>query len=103
MRSAVEIGKEAWQGWRRTPVSARQRVMLKFQNLINEHMDDLAKEITTENGKTTADAKGDVFRGLEVVEQSCNLAPYIMGDVLDNLASGQSVDTHTYAPRAAAP
>jgi malonate-semialdehyde dehydrogenase (acetylating)/methylmalonate-semialdehyde dehydrogenase len=96
MTQAVDVATEAWQGWRRVPISARQRVMLKFQHLINEHMDDLAAVITAENGKTIPDAKGDVFRGLEVVEQSCNLAPYVMGDVLDNLATGQSVDTTTY-------
>lgn len=64
--SAVAVAKEAFKSWKKTPVTARQRVMLKLQELIRRDMDKLALSVTTEQGKTLADARGDVFRGLEV-------------------------------------
>lgn len=64
--SAVAVAKEAYKSWKKTPVTARQRVMLKLQELIRRDMDKLAMSVTTEQGKTLADARGDVFRGLEV-------------------------------------
>lgn len=64
--SAVAVAKEAYKTWRKTPVTTRQRVMLKLQELIRRDMDKLALSVTTEQGKTLADARGDVFRGLEV-------------------------------------
>lgn len=64
--TAVAVAKEAYKTWRKTPVTARQRVMLKLQELIRRDMDKLAMSVTLEQGKTLADARGDVFRGLEV-------------------------------------
>lgn len=75
--SAVAVAKEAFKTWKNTPVTARQRVMLKLQELIRRDMDKLALSITTEQGKTLADARGDVFRGLEVKSISrTNSLPY---------------------------
>ena len=96
LQSAVDSSKKAFVEWRATPVTARQRVMFNFLHLLREHTDDIAVEITKENGKTLADARGDIFRGLEVVETSCSLAPYILGDTLGNLAQGGAVDTTTW-------
>lgn len=62
--AAVQAAKDAFPVWRRTPVPARQRIMFKLQELIREHMDELAQNVTLEQGKTLADARGDVFRGL---------------------------------------
>jgi malonate-semialdehyde dehydrogenase (acetylating)/methylmalonate-semialdehyde dehydrogenase len=67
--------------------------MLKLQHLIRENMDALAANVTLEQGKTLADGKGDVFRGLEVVEYSCNIAPDLMGDYVENVANG--MDTYS--------
>lgn len=86
--SAVDAAARAFPKWRTTPLPARQRVMLKLQALIRQHEDELAKAVTLEQGKTLADAKGDVFRGLEVVEYACGLAPSLMGSHLENVASG---------------
>jgi len=63
-RAAVDAAAAAFPAWRATPLPARQRVMLRFQALIREHMDRLAALVTAEQGKTLADARGDVFRGL---------------------------------------
>lgn len=56
--------------WREVPVSDRIRVMFKLQALIRDNMDEIAKLITEEQGKTLADARGDVFRGLEVCSRT---------------------------------
>lgn len=90
---AVQAAKDAFPAWKRTPVPHRQRIMFKFQQLIRENMDSLAANITQEQGKTLADAKGDVFRGLEVVEYSCNLAPDLMGEYIEGVSTG--MDTYS--------
>ena len=64
--SAVKSANDAFPDWAITPVPHRQRIMQRFLGLINSHRDDLAHCITLEQGKTVADAHGDVFRGLEV-------------------------------------
>ncbi|KAK1359182.1 Methylmalonate-semialdehyde dehydrogenase (CoA acylating) [Heracleum sosnowskyi] len=78
-KAAVSSAKQAFPAWRNTPITTRQRVMLKFQELIRRDMDKLAMNITTEQGKTLKDAQGDVFRGLEVVEHACGMATLQMG------------------------
>ena len=88
---AVAGAKEAAATWRHVPVSARQRVMLKLQQLINENKDELAKSISLEQGKTISDAHGDVFRGLEIVEQACAAGWLSEGHCVHNVARG--VDT----------
>jgi malonate-semialdehyde dehydrogenase (acetylating) / methylmalonate-semialdehyde dehydrogenase len=69
-------------------------VFFNLQRLIREHTEELAISITTEQGKTLADARGDVFRGLEVVESVCNMGTLLMGETLENLSRG--LDTYTY-------
>ena len=96
LEAAVRSAKEAFPKWRGTPITQRQRIMFQFLNLLHDHTDRIAESIVMENGKTLLDAKGDIFRGLEVVESSCFLSPYMMGETLENLASGQAVDTSTF-------
>ena len=90
----MEAAAAAFPAWRDTPVQTRVRVYLKYQQLIREHMDEVAALITAEQGKTLADARGDVFRGLEVVEHTCSAATLTMGETQENLA--QYVDTYSY-------
>ncbi|GAB4815988.1 hypothetical protein N2152v2_003034 [Parachlorella kessleri] len=91
--AAVQAAKDAFPKWRATPVPTRVRVMLKLQQLINEHMDELAACVTREQGKTLADARGDVFRGLEVVEFSAGIATQLMGELVENVSTG--IDTYS--------
>ncbi|CAM6102611.1 unnamed protein product [Calypogeia fissa] len=91
--AAVSSAKKAFLTWRDTPVSTRQRVMLKLQELIRRDMEKLALNVTTEQGKTLADARGDVFRGLEVVEQACGIANQQMGEYIENVSS--NIDTYS--------
>lgn len=86
--AAVASAKAAFPAWRATAVPTRARVMLKFQELIRAHWDELAASVTTEQGKTFQDAKGDVFRGLEVVETACGIATMMMGETVENVAAG---------------
>ncbi|XP_068656048.1 methylmalonate-semialdehyde dehydrogenase [acylating], mitochondrial [Aristolochia californica] len=92
-KSAVEAAKKAFPSWKNTPVTTRQRIMLKFQELIRRDIDKLAKNITTEQGKTLRDAQGDVFRGLEVVEHACGMASLQMGEYVSNVSTG--IDTYS--------
>jgi malonate-semialdehyde dehydrogenase (acetylating)/methylmalonate-semialdehyde dehydrogenase len=65
-----------------------------LQALIREHTEELARSITIEQGKTLADARGDVFRGLEVVESTCSIGVLTMGETAENLSRG--LDTYSY-------
>ncbi|KAG2453906.1 hypothetical protein HYH02_002110 [Chlamydomonas schloesseri] len=86
--AAVKAAADAFPKWRSTPVPTRVRVMFKFQELIRANMEELARSVTMEQGKTLADARGDVFRGLEVVETACGIAPYLTGEMVENVAGG---------------
>lgn len=91
--AAVASAKEAFKRWRRTPIGTRARIFLKYQQLIREHMGELATILTAEQGKTLPDAEGDVFRGLEVVEHAAAIGNLQLGELANNVASG--VDTYT--------
>lgn len=93
MNAAVAAAKSAFKTWRKTPIGARARIFLKYQQLIRDNMKELAAILTAEQGKTLADAEGDVFRGLEVVEHAANIGNLQMGELANNVASG--VDTYT--------
>ncbi|MBA1274040.1 CoA-acylating methylmalonate-semialdehyde dehydrogenase [Stutzerimonas azotifigens] len=93
IEAAVSSAKRAFQTWRKTPIGARSRIFLKYQQLIREHMKELAAILTAEQGKTLADAEGDVFRGLEVVEHAAGIGNLQLGELANNVASG--VDTYT--------
>jgi len=93
INQAVAAAQAAFQTWRKTPITTRARIFLKYQALIRDHMDELAEILTTEQGKTIADARGDVFRGLEVVEHAAGIANLQIGDFVENVASG--VDTYS--------
>ncbi|KAL3538723.1 hypothetical protein ACH5RR_002089 [Cinchona calisaya] len=92
-KSAVAAAKETFPSWRNTPITTRQRIMFKLQDLIRKNMDKLALNITTEQGKTLKDAQGDVFRGLEVVEHACGMATLQMGEYVSNVSNG--IDTYS--------
>ncbi len=91
--AAVAAAQKAFVSWRNTAVGARMRIMLKFQALIREHSKRIAQTLSAEQGKTLADAEGDIFRGLEVVEHACSIGSLQMGEFVENVAGG--VDTYT--------
>lgn len=91
---AVAAAKGAFEEWREVPTPERARLMLNYQHLLKQHHDELADLISQETGKTVADAKGDVWRGIEVVEQAANVSALMMGETVENVARG--VDTHSW-------
>src|SRR6202046_3371531 len=91
--AAVASAKRAYQTWKHTPLAARARIMLKLQALVREHMSRIAQTLSAEQGKPLADAEGDVFRGLEVVEHACSIGTLQLGEFAENVAGG--VDTYT--------
>ncbi|MDD0976061.1 CoA-acylating methylmalonate-semialdehyde dehydrogenase [Pseudomonas fontis] len=91
--AAISAGQRAFKTWRDTPIGARMRIMLKLQALIREHSKRIAITLSAEQGKTIADAEGDIFRGLEVVEHACSIGSLQMGEFAENVAGG--VDTYT--------
>lgn len=93
LKSAVASAERAFPAWRATSVLARQRIMFKFVSLIREHWDRLAASITLEQGKTFADAKGDVYRGLQVAEAACGAPELLKGEVLE---VAKDMETRTY-------
>ena len=93
INAAVASAKDAFKTWRKTPIGARARIFLKYQQLIRESIKELAAILTAEQGKTLADAEGDVFRGLEVVEHASAVGNLQLGEIANNVAGG--VDTYT--------
>ena len=93
VQAAVAAAKAAFATWRHTPIAARMRIMLRLQALIREQLPRLARVLTEEQGKTLADAEGDIIRGLEVVEHACSVGTLQLGEFAENVAGG--VDTYT--------
>jgi malonate-semialdehyde dehydrogenase (acetylating)/methylmalonate-semialdehyde dehydrogenase len=86
MEHAVHSSQEAYKSWSKTTPLFRQQIMFKLQALIKDNMKELAKNITTEQGKTLPDAEGDVLRGLQVVEHACAITITQMGQTLSGIA-----------------
>ncbi|MCG8438136.1 MAG: CoA-acylating methylmalonate-semialdehyde dehydrogenase [Pseudomonadales bacterium] len=94
MEQAIAAAKTAFESWKEVPVSERARLMLRYQALLKEHQEEIAEILSQETGKTFEDAKGDVWRGIEVAEQAANIASLMMGETVENVA--RSIDTHSW-------
>jgi malonate-semialdehyde dehydrogenase (acetylating)/methylmalonate-semialdehyde dehydrogenase len=90
---AVAAAKAAFQEWRLVPASERARLLMIYQAKLKENQDAIAEILCQETGKTFADAQGDVWRGIEVVEQACNIPAMMMGETAENVARG--IDTYS--------
>ncbi|KIN04051.1 hypothetical protein OIDMADRAFT_26677 [Oidiodendron maius Zn] len=93
LKAAVESARKAFPAWSATSIMTRQQIMFKFTQLIRDNWDRLAASITLEQGKTFADAKGDVLRGLQVAEAACSIPQQLMGEVLE---VSKDMETRTY-------
>jgi len=94
MELAISSASQAFATWKDVAVPVRARIMLKYQALLKEHHDEIATILAKETGKTFEDAKGDVWRGIEVVEHACNIASLQMGETVENVASG--IDCYSF-------
>jgi malonate-semialdehyde dehydrogenase (acetylating)/methylmalonate-semialdehyde dehydrogenase len=76
-----------------TPPVERARILFRLKVLLEDHFDELARSVTTEHGKTLAEARGDVRRGLENIEYACGAPSLLMGESLENVARGIDCDS----------
>jgi len=84
---AIRGAARAWPAWAETPPVRRARILFRFKELIEAHLDDLAAIITREQGKVMADARGEVQRGLEIIEFACGMPHLLKGDYADQVAT----------------
>jgi len=83
---AVKAAHKAFVSWSQTPAPKRATVLFKYRTLLEAHLEEVAKIITRENGKTLDEARGDVRRGFEVVEFACGIAHLQKGESLPQVA-----------------
>jgi malonate-semialdehyde dehydrogenase (acetylating) / methylmalonate-semialdehyde dehydrogenase len=88
VNEAVESAAKAFPSWAATPPVKRARVLFAFKDWMERNMDALAMAITSEHGKTFDDAKGEVQRGLEVVEFACGIPHLLKGEYTEQVGSG---------------
>ncbi|MDT0581673.1 MULTISPECIES: CoA-acylating methylmalonate-semialdehyde dehydrogenase [Alteromonadaceae] len=93
LEDAIKSAETAFKTWKKVPVPERARVMMRYQHLLKENHDEIATILSEETGKTFADAKGDVWRGIEVVEQAANVCSMMMGETVENVAT--NIDTYS--------
>ncbi|XP_013139923.1 PREDICTED: probable methylmalonate-semialdehyde dehydrogenase [acylating], mitochondrial isoform X1 [Papilio polytes] len=94
LNTALEAAKKAYKSWSQSTVMTRQQLMFKFARLLRENQSKLAAKITEEQGKTIADAEGDVLRGIQLVEHCCSITSLQLGACIQNIA--KDMDTHSY-------
>lgn len=93
LKAAAESAQRAFPKWRATSIMAKQQIIFKLTNLVRENMDRIAASITLEQGKTFADAKGDVLRGLQVCETACGITTQLTGEVIE---VAKDMETRSY-------
>jgi malonate-semialdehyde dehydrogenase (acetylating)/methylmalonate-semialdehyde dehydrogenase len=86
--AAVQAAAKAFPDWRRTPPGERIQYLFRLKNLLEEHIDELSRLITTENGKTFAEAKAELRRGIENVEVACGIPMMMQGYNLEDVTPG---------------
>ena len=93
MKAAVASSRKAFESWSQTTVLTRQQIMFRFVQLIRENFDRLAASCTIEQGKTLADARGDVLRGIQVAEAAIAAPEFLKGELLE---VSKDMETRTY-------
>jgi malonate-semialdehyde dehydrogenase (acetylating)/methylmalonate-semialdehyde dehydrogenase len=93
VKEAVQAAARAFPAWRETPVVDRVQYLFRYKQLLQENFETLARQVTAENGKTLEDARGEVRRGIEVVDFACGMPTLMMGETVEQLARG--IDSHS--------
>lgn len=93
LERAMDAARAAQPAWAATNPQRRARVMFKFKELVEAHMDELAHALSSEHGKVIADAKGDVQRGLEVIEFACGIPQALKGEY--TIGAGPGIDVYS--------
>jgi malonate-semialdehyde dehydrogenase (acetylating)/methylmalonate-semialdehyde dehydrogenase len=92
--AAVAAARAAFAEWSEASLSKRAKVMFAFRELLNRNVDELARIVSSEHGKVLEDAKGEVLRGLEVVEFACGIPQLLKGEYSDQVSS--TVDAFSF-------
>ncbi|HMJ07336.1 MAG TPA: CoA-acylating methylmalonate-semialdehyde dehydrogenase [Chthoniobacterales bacterium] len=93
VNEAVEAAAGAFPAWRDTPAIERARLFFRYRQLVEENFDRICLSVSREHGKTLAEARGSVYRGIENIEYACSVPTLLMGDTLENLARGVDCET----------
>ncbi len=93
VNDAVNAAAEAFPAWRDTPPVERARLFFRYRQLVEQNCDRICQMVTREHGKTLAEARGSVHRGLENIAYACGIPTLLMGDTLENIA--RRVDCET--------
>ncbi|UPJ61960.1 CoA-acylating methylmalonate-semialdehyde dehydrogenase [Bradyrhizobium sp. 192] len=93
VRSAAAAARKAFPGWANTPPLRRARILNRFLRIMEDRIDELAQVITAEHGKVLSDAKGEIQRGMEVVEFATGAPQLLKGEITENV--GTRVDSHS--------
>lgn len=93
VEQAIAAAKAAFPAWSAMPAIRRARILFKYKELLEQHIDELAQLVTSEHGKTLSDAKGSVMRGIEVVELACGIPNMLKGWFSEDVGTG--IDSHT--------
>ncbi len=88
LRAAVEVAAKAFPDWAATNPQRRARVMFEFKRLLEANMNELAELLSSEHGKVIADSKGDIQRGLEVIEFACGIPHLMKGEFTEGAGPG---------------
>jgi malonate-semialdehyde dehydrogenase (acetylating) / methylmalonate-semialdehyde dehydrogenase len=88
---AVQAAQNAFEAWSSTNPQRRARVMFEFKRLVEANMDELAEMLSSEHGKVIADSKGDIQRGLEVIEFACGIPHALKGEYTQGAGPGIDV------------
>ena len=88
---AVAAAREAFPAWRELSLSRRQELLFRIRELVHDRLDDIARILTDEHGKVLSDAKGEVQRGLEVIEHACGIPTLLRGHFSEQASSGIDV------------
>jgi malonate-semialdehyde dehydrogenase (acetylating) / methylmalonate-semialdehyde dehydrogenase len=88
VRLATDAATKAYESWSRTPAPARAAILFRYKQKLEEAFGELAALVTRENGKTHEEAKGDVRRGIEVVEFACGVPHLLKGEALPQVSEG---------------
>ncbi|WP_156291391.1 CoA-acylating methylmalonate-semialdehyde dehydrogenase [Oceanobacillus salinisoli] len=92
----VQVAAEAFQSWKEVPVPKRARILFKYQQLLVDNWDELARLITIENGKNFTEAYGEVQRGIENVEFAAGAPSLMMGEQLPSIATDLESGVYRY-------
>jgi len=84
----ARLAHEAFLKWREVPVVDRVQIFYRYKTLLEKHAEDVARVLSTENGKTFDDAKTEVRRAIQMVEVACGMPTLMMGDALENVSRG---------------